>query len=79
MQTNRKTKEGGDHPDRDAQFEFISNQTKSFISDNQPVISIDCKKKELIGEYKNNGKEWQPVKTPLEVNVYDFTQVSHPH
>jgi len=72
LQTNRKTKEGGEHPDRDAQFEFINSQTKSFISNNQPVISIDCKKKELIGEYKNNGKEWQPVKTPLEVKVYDF-------
>jgi len=72
LQTNRKTKEGGEHPDRDAQFEFINSQTKSFISNNQPVISIDCKKKELIGEYKNDGKEWQPVKTPLEVKVYDF-------
>ena len=72
LQTNRKTKEGGEHPDRDAQFEFINNQTKSFISNNQPVISIDCKKKELIGAYKNNGKEWQPIKNPLEVNVYDF-------
>ena len=72
LQANRKTKEGGEHPDRDAQFEFINNQTKSFISKNQPVISIDCKKKELIGEYKNNGKEWQPIKNPLEVKVYDF-------
>ena len=72
LQTNRKTKEGGKHPDRDAQFEFINNQVKSFISDNQPVISIDCKKKELIGDYKNNGKEWQPAKNPVEVNVYDF-------
>jgi hypothetical protein len=72
LQANRKTKEGGEHPDRDAQFEFINRQTKSFMSNNQPVISIDCKKKELIGEYKNNGKEWQPVKNPLEVKVYDF-------
>ena len=72
LQANRKTKEGGEHPDRDAQFEFINSQTKNFISNNQPVISIDCKKKELIGEYKNNGKEWQPVKNPLEVKVYDF-------
>jgi transposase len=72
LQANRKTKEGGEHPDRDAQFEFINSQAKSFISNNQPVISIDCKKKELIGEYKNNGKEWQPVKNPLEVKVYDF-------
>jgi len=72
LQANRKTKEGGKHPDRDAQFEFINNQTRVFISNNQPIISIDCKKKELIGEYKNNGKEWQPIKNPLEVNVYDF-------
>ena len=49
LQTNRKTKEGGDHPDRDAQFEFINKQSKGFISENQPVISVDCKKKELIG------------------------------
>jgi len=72
LQTNRKTKEGGTHPDRDAQFEFINSQSKEFMNDNQPVISIDCKKKELIGDYKNNGKEWQPVKNPVEVNVYDF-------
>jgi len=72
LQTNRKTKEGGGHIDRDAQFEFINKQSKEFMSENQPVISIDCKKKELIGEYKNNGKEWQPVKNPVEVNVYDF-------
>jgi transposase len=72
LQTNRKTKEGGDHPDRDAQFEFINNRSKEFISEKQPVISVDCKKKELIGNYKNGGKEWQPVKNPVEVNVYDF-------
>ena len=72
LQTNRKTKEGGTHPDRDAQFEFINKQSKEFISDNQPVISVDCKKKELIGNYKNGGKEWRPVKNPVEVNVYDF-------
>jgi transposase len=72
LQTNRKTKEGGDHPDRDAQFEFINQKAKDFIGDNQPVISVDCKKKELIGNYKNGGKEWQPVKNPVEVNVYDF-------
>ena len=72
LQSNRKTKEGGDHLDRDAQFEFINKQSKEFISDNQPVISVDCKKKELIGNYKNAGREWQPVKNPMEVNVYDF-------
>ncbi|GHV25497.1 hypothetical protein FACS1894176_04090 [Bacteroidia bacterium] len=72
LQTNRKVFEGGDHIDRDAQFEYINNTAKSFIAINQPVISVDCKKKELIGNYKNNGREWQPVKTPVEVNVYDF-------
>ncbi|GHT79911.1 hypothetical protein AGMMS50262_23980 [Bacteroidia bacterium] len=72
LQTNRKVFEGGDHIDRDAQFEYINNTAKSFIAVNQPVISVDCKKKELIGNYKNNGREWQAVKTPVEVNVYDF-------
>jgi hypothetical protein len=72
MQGNRKTKEGGDQPDRDAQFEFINQKSKDFILENQPVISVDCKKKELVGNYKNGGREWQPVKHPVEVNVYDF-------
>ena len=72
LQTNRKTKEGGEHPDRDAQFEFINSKSKEFIVSNQPVMSVDCKKKELIDNYKNGGKEWQPSKTPIEVNVYDF-------
>jgi hypothetical protein len=72
LQTNRKTYEGGDHVDRDAQFEYINNTAKSFIAINQPVISVDCKKKELIGNYKNAGREWKPAKNPVEVNVYDF-------
>ncbi len=72
LQANRKAKEGGKHPDRDVQFEFINQQTNEFLSESQPVISVDCKKKELIGEYKNNGREWQPVRNPVEVNVYDF-------
>ena len=72
LQSNRRTQEGGNHPDRDAQFEFINNKSHKFISSNQPVISVDCKKKELIGNYKNNGKEWVKVKNPTEVNVYDF-------
>jgi transposase len=72
LQTNKKTKEGGEHVDRDARFEYINEKAKSFIDNNQPVISIDCKKKELIGNYKNNGKEWCEVKHPVEVNVYDF-------
>jgi hypothetical protein len=72
LQSNRKTEEGGHHPDRDTQFEYINEKSKAFISSQQPVISVDCKKKELIGNYKNSGQEWQPVKHPVEVNVYDF-------
>jgi hypothetical protein len=72
LQSNRKTHEGGNHPDRNAQFEFINKKSKLFIANNQPVISVDCKKKELIGNYKNNGKEWCKAKNPTEVNVYDF-------
>ena len=72
LQANKKTKEGGDSPDRDAQFEFINELSKEFMFCSDPVISVDCKKKELIGEYKNNGQEWAPVKNPTEVNVYDF-------
>ena len=72
LQSNKKTKEGGDHPDRDAQFEHINSVAEEFLSSGDPVISVDCKKKELIGEYKNAGREWTVVKHPVEVNVYDF-------
>src|SRR5690606_14793871 len=72
LQANRKTHEGGNHPDRDEQFEFINNQAKDYLKKGQPVISVDCKKKELIGNFKNSGKEWEPQKKPTEVNVYDF-------
>lgn len=72
LQANKKTKEGGDSPDRNAQFEHINKTAKEFAECNDPVISVDCKKKELVGEYKNNGQEWTPVKNPKEVNVYDF-------
>ena len=72
LQANRKTHEGGNHPDRDEQFEFINNQSKVYLGKGQPVISVDCKKKELIGNFKNNGKEWELQKTPTKVNVYDF-------
>lgn len=72
LQANKKTKEGGDSPDRDAQFEHINKTAKEFAESDDPVISVDCKKKELVGEYKNNGQEWTPTKNPLEVNVYDF-------
>jgi transposase len=72
LQSNRRTLEGGNHADRDAQFEFINSKSNKFIAQCQPVISVDCKKKELIGNYKNNGKEWEQVKNPTEDNVYDF-------
>lgn len=72
LQANKKTKEGGEFPDRDAQFVFINETAKEFAKTSDPVISADCKKKELIGEYKNNGQEWTPIKNPTEVNVYDF-------
>jgi len=72
LQSNKKTKEGSDHPDRDAQFEHINSVSKEFLSSGDPVISVDCKKKELIGEYKNNGQEWTPIGCPIEVNTYDF-------
>jgi transposase len=72
MQSNRKTLEGSDHPDRDAQFKHINRKVGHFQIDNIPVISVDTKKKELIGRYKNNGQEWQPSGQPEKVNVYDF-------
>lgn len=72
LQGNRKTDEGGDHPDRDAQFQNIYDTTKQFHERNQPVISVDTKKKELIGNFKNNGREWHPKGKPIDVNVYDF-------
>jgi hypothetical protein len=72
LQSNKKTKEGGNHPDRDAQFEHINSVAKEFLSSGDPVISVDCKKKELIGDYKNNGREWTIVGHPEEVGVYDF-------
>lgn len=76
LQSNKKTKEGGDHPDRNAQFEHINTHSEEFLSKGDPVISIDCKKKELIGSFKNAGKEWTPKKTPQEVNVYDFMSLA---
>jgi hypothetical protein len=69
---NRKNIEGGDNPDRDAQFCYIKDTVTAFITKGLPVISTDCKKKELIGNFKNNGKEWLPQGTDTLVNVYDF-------
>lgn len=72
LQSNRKTDEGGNHEDRDAQFVHINETTKIFISKGDPVISVDCKKKELVGNYKNGGKEWNLKGKPTDVKVYDF-------
>lgn len=72
LQSTRKTLEGGDHPDRDAQFQHIAAQVAAFQAAGQPVISVDCKKKELVGEFKSGGREWQPKGHPEPVNVYDF-------
>jgi len=72
LQANRKTKEGRQHPDRNAQFEFIAAQPQRFLDEGQPVISVDTKKKELVGEYANGGREWQPKGTPEPVNTHDF-------
>jgi transposase len=72
LQANAKTIEGTQHPDRNAQFEHISARTKAFQRRNQPVISVDTKKKELVGNFKNNGREWQPQGAPQETNVHDF-------
>ena len=72
LQGNRKTLEGTDHPDRNAQFEFINALAEEAMHNGQPVISVDTKKKELVGQYKNGGKEWRPQGEPEQVNVYDF-------
>ena len=72
LQANRKTHEGGDVPDRNEQFEYINETALSFMSDNEPVISVDCKKKELIGNFKNTGTDWFLQGSAPEVNVYDF-------
>jgi hypothetical protein len=72
LQSNRKTREGSSHPDRNAQFEFINNRVLAFQRRGQPVVSVDTKKKELIGDFKNNGEEWQPEGQPEEVRAKDF-------
>lgn len=69
LQANRKTREGGGHMDRDAQFQYLNDQATAFLRANEPVISVDTKKKELVGNYKNNGREWRPQANPEAVNV----------
>jgi hypothetical protein len=72
LQANRKTHEGAAHPDRDQQFYYINARTQAFQQRGQPVVSVDTKKKELVGNFKNGGREWQPVGAPETVNVHDF-------
>jgi hypothetical protein len=72
LQGNRKKNEGGNHVDRDAQFRHINQRVTATQAGGQPVISVDAKKKELVGDFKNNGKEWRPKGRPEEVRVYDF-------
>jgi hypothetical protein len=72
LQSNRKTLEGASHPDRDAQFHYINDQVKSALAAEQPVISVDTKKKELVGDFKNAGREYRPNGRPEDVRVHDF-------
>jgi transposase len=72
LQANSKTREGSAHVDRDAQFHYINDQATAFLAAGEPVISVDTKKKELVGNFKNNGREYRPKATPEAVNVHDF-------
>jgi transposase len=72
LQANRKTREGGEHPDRNAQFEHLNRQAQAFLAAGEPAISVDAKKKELVGDFKNGGREWHLQGEPEEVRVYDF-------
>src|SRR3954471_2486585 len=72
LQANRKTIEGKGHPDRNAQFEHINRKVRAALRAGRPVISVDAKKKELVGDFKNAGREWRPEGDPEVVRVYDF-------
>ncbi|MEK7995428.1 MAG: ISAzo13 family transposase [Planctomycetota bacterium] len=72
LQANRKTMEGASHPDRNAQFEYINGEVSRRMGKGMPVISVDTKKKELIGRFKNGGRQWRPKGNPERVNVHDF-------
>lgn len=72
LQGNQKTKEGSSHPDRDKQFQYIDGRVRDFQDRGQPVVSVDTKKKELVGDFKNGGREWRPHGDPEPVRVYDF-------
>src|SRR5262245_30234870 len=72
LQANRKTREGEAHPDRNAQFEYINRQVRRLQKRGQPVVSVDTKKKELVGDFKNSGREWHEQGEPEEVRIHDF-------
>ena len=72
LQANRKTREGASHPDRNAQFEYLNASVQRFHRRSQPAISVDTKKKELVGDFKNGGREWRPAGEPEDVRVHDF-------
>src|SRR5215472_15625474 len=72
LQGNAKTIEGAQHPDRDAQFRYISEQVRAHQDSHDPVISVDTKKKELVGEFKNAGRQWRPKGSPVPVRTHDF-------
>ena len=72
LQSVRKSREGASHPDRNAQFEYISATVKAFQKRRQPIVSVDTKKKELVGDFRNAGREWQPKGSPEHVQVHDF-------
>jgi hypothetical protein len=72
LQANRKTREGSNHPDRDAQFGYINRQVTAALAADEPAISVDTKKKELVGDFKNGGREWRPSGQPEAVRVHDF-------
>ena len=76
-QSNRKADEGSNHPDRNAQFEYINAKAVAAQAQQQPVISVDTKKKELIGNFKNGGTDYRPKGNPRRVNVHDFEDKEH--
>jgi len=78
LQSNRKMEEGEDHPDRDAQFRYINKQVRKAIRQSAPVISVDTKKKELVGNFENKGRQWRKSKEPERVNGHDFPSPSLP-
>jgi hypothetical protein len=76
LQANKKTDEGSGHADRDAQFQHVKEACAAVEARGSPLVSVDCKKKELLGNFKNNGREWQPKGQPVSVNVYDFLSLA---